>query len=311
MSHSVIHIGANKTASTTLQRHLFRGNSELQYLGEDGDGYAQYASLLSSLVNDDDLFYSAEICTKLFSDNKSKAGVKTLLFSSEDVMTSRIPLICAKRLQILMPEAEVVLVMRNQLTAVPSFYANHGAFLKPAPPAYFRRHVAIEDWMAFETMFGKYGALASFRYDQFESIYSSLFGGRIHILLFEEFITDRKAFVEKLSKILRIDSNLAMQALKSSHERRRFSARMLAYNRFRTSFFWNMKFTKFLPFGSKLALVFDNFLSKGVSADIRINLSTQEKICKLYCEGNTRLAEKYGLPLERFGYPLVGAVNNV
>ena len=117
--------------------------------------------------------------------------------------------------------------------------------------------------------------------------------------------------MEKLSKILRIDSNLAMQALNSSHERRRFSARMLAYNRFRTSFFWNMKFTKFLPFGSKLALTFDNFLSKGVSADIRINLSNQEKIYNLYCEGNSRLAEKYGLPLERFGYPLVGAVNNV
>ena len=36
MGHSVIHIGANKTASTTLQRSLFRCNHVLQYLGEAG-----------------------------------------------------------------------------------------------------------------------------------------------------------------------------------------------------------------------------------------------------------------------------------
>jgi hypothetical protein len=62
MGHSVIHIGANKTASTTLQRALFKDNHQLQYLGEDGDGYADYASLVNSLVSDDDLFYPSSAC---------------------------------------------------------------------------------------------------------------------------------------------------------------------------------------------------------------------------------------------------------
>lgn len=309
MGHSVIHIGANKTASTTLQRALFGGNHQLQYLGEDGDGYDDYAPLVNSLVNDDDLFYPSVACAELFGRNLEQAGDKTFLYSNEDVMTSRIPLICAKRLQVLMPDAEVVLVIRNQQTSVPSFYANHGAFLKPAPPSYFHRHVTFDDWIAFQTMFGKYGALASYRYDQFESIYSSLFGGRVHILLFEEFVHDRKAFVDKLSAILRIDAEKAMLALKSSHERRRFTSRMLAYNHFRTSFFWGVEFTKFMPFGVKLAHMFDVFLAGGSPAKVSVNSSTRQRIHDLYCEGNSRLAEKYHLPLAQFGYPMLGAGN--
>ena len=309
MSHSVIHIGANKTASTTLQRALFKSNRQLHYLGEDGDGYADYAPLLDSLVNDDDLFYPAAECAKLFGRNAAQAGDKTFLYSNEDVMTSRIPLICAKRLQTLMPDAEVVLVMRNQQTAVPSFYANHGAFLKPAPPSYFRRHVAVDDWITFQTMFSKYGALASFKYDQFESIYSSLFDGRMHILLFEEFVGDRQAFVEKLSAILRIDAEAAMLSLKSSHERRRFTGRILAYNRFRTSFFWGAEFTKFLPFGTRLASMFDDFLARGAPAKISVSPSIRQRIHDVYCEGNSRLAEKYDLPLAQYGYPMADAAS--
>lgn len=307
MGYSVIHIGANKTASTTLQRSLFRSNPALQYLGEDGDGYADYAPLVNALVNDDDLFYPATECKALFSSNAAQAGDRTFLYSNEDVMTSRVPLICAKRLQGLMPDAEILLVMRNQQTAVPSFYANHGTFLKPAPPSYFRRHVAVDDWIAFQTMFGKYGALASFRYDQFESIYSALFGGRMHILLFEEFVSDRRAFIEKLCAILKLNPEAALQSLQSSHERRRFTGRMLAYNRFRTSFFWGIEFTKYLPFGGTLARMLDGFLSRGAPAKIAVSPATRKKIHDLYCEGNSRLAEKYNLPLAHYGYPMAGA----
>jgi hypothetical protein len=309
MGHSVIHIGANKTASTSLQRSLFAVNRQLQYLGEDGEGYSQYAPFVNSLVNDDDLFYSAEACAELFEHHSAQAGDKTFLYSNEDVMTSRIPLICAKRLKALMPGAEILLVIRNQQSAIPSFYANHGAFLKPAPPSYFRRHVGVEDWIDFQTKFGTYGALASFRYDQFESIYSSLFGGRVHILLFEEFVNDRRAFVEKLCGILRIDSEAAMRALEFSHERRRFTGRMLAYNRFRTSFFWGVQLTKFLPFRAKLLRSFEDFLLGGMPAKVKLDPIVQSKIHDLYCEGNSKLAKKYGLPLAQYGYPLATAKN--
>jgi hypothetical protein len=309
MTNSVIHIGANKTASTTLQRSLFKKNVQLQYLGEDCEGYSEYSSILNSLANDDDLFYSESDCVELFDSLKKQAIDKTFVYSNEDLMTSRIPLICAKRLQVLMPEADIVLVIRNQNTAIPSFYANHGAYLKPAPPSYFRRHVLINDWIEFHTMFVKYGPLASFRYEQFESIYSTLFDNRVHILLFEEYINDRKAFVDKLSAILKIDSKSTIQKLMGSHERRRISGRLLAYNRFRTSFFWGVEISKFIPFGEKIKQKFEEFLANGDPAKIQMSLCSLRKIHDLYSEGNSKLAKKYGLPLADYGYPLKENIN--
>ena len=153
-------------------------------------------------------------------------------------------------------------------------------------------------------MFWKYGAIASLRYDQFEAIYHSLFEGRIHILLFEEFVQHRAVFVEKLSEILKIDRNESLQLLKDSHERRRITDRMRKYNRFRTSFLWGVNLADRLPFGKCLARNFETFLAKGVPAQIQVDRSIERTIHALYSEGNSKLALKYDLPLQKYGYPL-------
>ena len=57
MRQVVIHIGANKTASTTLQRALFRRHASIHYMGEDAHGYDGYRSVVNSMVNDDDLHF--------------------------------------------------------------------------------------------------------------------------------------------------------------------------------------------------------------------------------------------------------------
>jgi hypothetical protein len=64
-----------------------------------------------------------------------------------------------------------------------------------------------------------------------------------------------------------------------------------------------------MPFGSKLAYMFDVFLAGGSPAKVSVNSSTRQRIHDLYCEGNSRLAEKYHLPLAQFGYPMLGAGN--
>lgn len=305
MRHVVIHIGANKTASTTLQRALFRKHTGLHYMGEDAAGYESYASLVNSMVNDDDLYFLSEECAGLFRRHMGEDVGKTLLYSNEDVMTSRIPMTCARRLNDFLPGAEILLVVRNQYTAIPSFYANHGAFLKPAPPSYFRRHVSFEDWVGFQTVFIKYGALASFMFNRMLSIYADLFGEqRVHVLLFEEFVENKQQFIEKLSGILRINSKEAGELLKEGHERKRQTNRMLAYNRFRTRFFWGVRFTDYLPFGDSIAKRLDKFLSGGGPARIVMSDEIRQVIHDLYCEDNALLAAKYDLPLAKYGYPI-------
>jgi len=196
-------------------------------------------------------------------------------------------------------------VIRSQSTAVPSFYASHGAFLKPAPPSYFRRHVSFDDWMSFQTMFIKYGALASFFYNRQLSIYSDLFGNEnVHILLFEEFIGDKKGFLEKLCQVLDIDFDEAMVLLEERHERQRVTSRMLAYNRFRTSFFWGVPFSSCIPGGRAMAAAFQRFIESGSSAKVEMSPAWQEKIFDLYAEDNRALATTHNLPLDKYGYPV-------
>lgn len=306
MIKTVIHIGANKTASTTLQRTLFCKHSGIHYVGEDADNYPEYCGLVNSMVSDDDMYYSADQCKELFEYELSRAAGKTFIYSNEDVMTSKIPALCAKRIKERLPDADVLLVIRNQLTAVPSFYASHGAFLKPAPPEYFRRYVSFEDWMKFQIMFIKYGALASFYYKKQLSIYEELFGKeRIKILLFEEFIQDKTSFIRKLSNALQIDFNEAYKLIEGRHERKRVSRRNLNYTRFRTSFFWNVAFTRYIPGGKKLASMLQQYLDSGPPAKIKLSDEWRDSIQKLYAEDNSKLVSDYNLPIEEYGYPLI------
>lgn len=305
MTRSVIHIGANKAASTTLQRALFSKHTGLHYVGEDAEGYPGYAELVNSMVSDDDLHFRAEECSRLFKEHLAAEPEKTFLYSNEDVMTSRIPTVCARRLHEYIPNAEILLIVRNQYTAVPSFYANHGAFLKPAPPSYFRRHVSFNDWIAYQLMFIGYGALASFKYNTLLSVYEELFGrDHVHVLMFEEFLRDKGTFVERLSTILRIDPGEAYRALEYSHERKRYTNRMLAYNKFRTSFLWGVDLTKYLPFGGVLSKWFEMFLEGGRAAQVVMSNEIKEKLHALYGTENALLAAKYNLPLGQYGYPL-------
>lgn len=305
MRRTVIHIGANKAASTTLQRALFCHHSGLHYLGEDAVGYEDYRDVANAMVSDDDLHFPADACKKLFSSHVEQEVGKTLLYSNEDIMTSRVPILCAQRLKKFLPDSEIVLLIRNQFTAIPSFYANHGAFLKPAPPSYFRRHVGFDDWMNYQILFMKYGALGSFFYNRLLTIYAQLFGiEHTHVLLFEEFIEEKEKFTEKLCRVLDIDYEETIMLLGEHHERQRITSRMLAYNRFRTVLFWDIPLSKYIPGRSAIASVFQRFLESGPSAKISLKEEWRQKIHDLYAEENTALALTYDLPIRKHGYPM-------
>jgi hypothetical protein len=305
MKSNIIHIGANKTASTTLQRALFNQHSELTYMGEDAYEYGDYRDICNSMVNDDDLFYSEDTCKEFFLKYSELESNKNFVYSNEDLLTSRIPAIAAQRLKSLIPDAKIVIVLRNQYTAIPSFYASHGSFLKPAPPSYFHRHVSFDDWMDYNVMFPKYGGVAGYYYNRILNVYSNLYGrDNIHILLFEDFINDKKRFIKKLSNILSINYSESMRLLNGAHERPRVTSRYYNYNKFRTNFMWSKHLTKNIPFGRSISSRFENYLKRGHPVKIELNSSQRKKIFDLYCDDNKALVEKYGVPLQEYGYPI-------
>lgn len=306
MTRTVIHIGSHKTATTTLQRCLFAKSKDLVYLGEDCASYEKYRDTLNSLVSDDDIHFSYEAAKGLFNNFVSSCGKKTALYSNEDIMTSRVPTQCAHRLKEFLPDAEIILVIRNQLTAIPSMYANHGAYLKMVPRRYWRRYVSFDDWMDYCTTFLKYSALDGFFYHRILDLYASLFGKKkIHILLYEDFVSNKEGFINDLCRILRIEAREASKLLGGKRERRRNTSRELRYHQFRSKFLWGRSISHYFPYGEALSRMWQNFLEKGGSANGFMSDYWRNKIIELYKEDNLKLQQDYHLSLKDYGYPVL------
>ncbi|NPU86171.1 MAG: hypothetical protein HPY65_16965 [Syntrophaceae bacterium] len=305
MIYKVIHIGANKSGSTTLQRKVFPYSSRLVYMGEDGEGYEDYRDIVNSLVTDDDIYFRFEQARALFDRFLSLAEGKTFLYSNEDIMTSRTPALCAQRLYRLMPDARILMVVRNQLTAIPSWYANHGAYLRHVPRCYFRRYVSFDSWMDYCTNFIRYSPIDGFFYHRIASLYASLFGREnVHVLLYEDFVHRREKFMKDLCRILRIDADDALRRLEGGRERRRNTDRELRYHRFRDGFFRCIPLSRYAPFGNALKRVWADYLEKGPPADGFMSDAWRKRIIELYRDDNSGLASEYGLPLRDHGYPM-------
>lgn len=206
MSKKIIHIGANKTGSTTLQRHLFSKSSHIAYLGEDCYNYIAIENILHSLVTDDDLFYRSDEVNQLFSSHIINNPDKIIVYSDEDITMSRVPSQCANRLFTLMPDSKILLVIRDQISVVTSWYTNHGAYLRDVPYRYWRQPVEIDEWFEYCFKFINYSPLSGFKYFQIIELYEKLFGiDNIHILYYEDLLENSHMFITDLCTILGLD----------------------------------------------------------------------------------------------------------
>jgi hypothetical protein len=302
-----LHIGAPKSASTTLQRRVLACHPQVHYVGEGGDGWDNVtaAEVAEKMIFSDDLFFPAAECAQLFAAQRLKAGDRAFIYSNGDIMTSRRPTDCARRLHELLPDAKVIIVLRNQFTALASYWANHGAFLKPAPPGHFRRFVALDDWLEWCLRFPFDTPFANFLYGEIVALYARLWGReRVHLMLFEDFLADPEAFVRRFARLLCIDEEQAAALARGGHERRRNSVRILAWHRFYSRFLWGFELPRILPGRDALLRAWQRFLASGPAARIDIPAHLRARVGKFYASGNARLVSEWNLDLARHGYPL-------
>lgn len=302
----LIHIGGNKTASTLLQRRLFAKHPTIRYLGEDCAGYSSFRPALNSLVSDDDSHFDFAEAKRIFSERFTPAREDAVcVFSNEDIMTSPLPSVCASRLKELMPEARVVMVIRNQLTTWPSWYANHGAYLKGVPRAYWRKHVSLEEWLEYCFSFPKQTPVEAMNYDRYFSIFSERFGpDRVHVLMYEDLLSDPSSYYKQWADFLGIPYPTVQQYISTHVERARNSARRMHYD------YWSSRLAWVPGLNAMQTLILSSFkglsawLDAGPSATITLPEAWVTQISDYYRESNSKLAERTKLDLRRYGYPL-------
>jgi len=299
----IIHIGFPKTATTTLQDHVLAKMPGVANVGRPSDD-ADHATMVNALaLEDDGDFDEARLSAHIARARDSDA--QTLIYSDETVMNSPIRTIAAKRLHRLMPNAEIIAVVRNQFDALESYYAGHGRQLRPAPPPWGGRHVTFENYLAYNLENPHRGALPTFDYSSNLAIYAGLFGeDRIHVLTYEDLVQNRDAFFASLALILGITEETAKPKGELGRERARADQGAIAYQALRSRLMWGVPVSRFVPGHQHIKRFVIRMLSRDDKRDIEWPSALRARIADYYSEGNRALAERHALPLSKLGYPM-------
>lgn len=308
---TLIHIGANKAISTTLQKYIFKENKESLFLGVNSENNLITSDELYKILNYDDHLYNPEILkSKINKVLKLRDNIdKKLFFSSEDVSTSPILNLVAKRLTSIFPNPEILIIIRDQKSAIKSFYKSHGAFNRPSPTPYFKWHLSPDAWWRHynSSEFRMSGPIISFNYYLIiKTFMKFLSKDKIHILVYEELIKEKDQFSQKLSAITHIAHQKILESLEKPGANLAIDPKRV---------FLNMLTCRFLGFSSEYLLKFKkgyktkilNYLLR-ILPNFCVDMSFfdtkiyESDLYNLYAPGNQWIDKNFELKLSQYGY---------
>lgn len=218
MNKTFIQVGLPKTASTYLQEQIYPSIPGVFYLGRP---YTQENAAFNSLQYADESIYESALLEKEFQLINKGAGGKPVLISDELFsghafwgFTNRG--FIADRLARVVPHAEIILFLRNQVDLIHSLYNQYvkiGWYEKPLDEEFIHGPGAGFDltrWMAGERGWNyrrrRFNHRAKFsvevfRYGKLLSIYKTLFS-KVHLFLYEDLKEEPLEQLERLARIL-------------------------------------------------------------------------------------------------------------
>lgn len=311
-SQIFIHIGYPKSASTTLQKSLFKRHSQINDLSKNSwqNKNKDFELFYYNLAFLNTIAYKSSRNLDLY-EQKIKAYLnsqKAQMFSFEVFSTSwhRDVYIKAKRLKELFPNAKIIVIVRNQysfLTSLYNYYIRRSLF-KNAPylpfhPGYTgKRLLSFEDWLDANFKYREKGVIDDLKYYETIKLYQGIFGkNNIKIFLFEELVENLDCFVNKISDFLGINSEEAKKCLEGEKKNSQYSQRFLRVLKIKN---------KFLPFfktPSFMKKPIKKFLHKGGVKKIKFPFNWRGEIRDFYKTSNKKLKQEFGLDIDKYNYP--------
>jgi hypothetical protein len=289
-----IHVGYGKTATTALQENFFPRHTGITYLGKPFHS-TRLEEFIRNLIMEDSSSYSSEPIVHYTS---SLDPAKTYVISEELITSrSRDMGLMADRISKAFPSAKIIFTLREQISLIKSFYANHGRILKNVPGKAKGSFVSLEEWLSFsfDNLESSFPGRLMF-YDVIKR-YESVFGRQnICILLFEELIEEPMSFAAKLSDFIGVDigeSEKLICSLPKSNARD--SAAEVNYAKLRSSFLPGMRLSAVIPFAPKLKKGLSTLIFGDKAVNVQLSPEWTDKIRSIYAEQNRKLEREYGI----------------
>jgi hypothetical protein len=307
-----IHVGAPKTASTTLQGRFFPAHPGIFYLGKEEsalNSVKRWATTdIYKTVNDiNRLNLSFHLDQTALQSAlkyiKENCGCLAITCSNEDIcaFNGASPFEKFARYQEIFAEfkpVRVIMGIRNQIELLKSAYitihrAEHlhidGEKMTWSPT--FDQYIDIN----FKYAFGAY--LEAFRFSVVLDHYANAIGREnIFLYSFKDLQGDPVATLRRLCRFMGIDENAAcVIEAATTKENQHFSARRYAYLNYRWLILGKRSVSELVPRAVKSRFV--RWLDSGPKFDVTPSPAVTKRLQDYYRADNDLLAEKYGIAL--------------
>jgi len=291
-----LHPGMVKTATSTLQRHVFAHHPEIHYLGLPAPRPELEWAIRHVCQADSTLFEPDRLQAVLADGLAGAAPDSRKLISYENfaLHESKDKGLVADRLAALFPNGRILFTIRRQEDLVTSWYLT-----KLRTRIKRKAFIPFEEWYwtAVREPWGS--ILDDLRYYQTIRRYEARFGaGNVTVLTFESFVRDPAAFLRDAAGFLEVDAGPFAALIDGKRENVAMSARFLAFWR-RASPFMPRKLVR----KWSRRLTFDD----GPKARVTLPAAIRDDIRDRVATDNATLARSRGLDLAGWGYTLPGA----
>ncbi|MCS6779615.1 MAG: hypothetical protein NZ555_07930 [Geminicoccaceae bacterium] len=288
-----IHPGFVKTATSTLQRHVFPHHPEIAFLGLPAPT-AELEWAIRHLCQADSTLFEAERVAEVFAQAAAAAPPERLLLVSYEnfaLHESKDRGLVADRLVRLFPQARILFTIRRQEELVTSWYLT-----KLRVRIKRKAWIPFEEWYWSERREPHRSILDDLRYARTIEAYIELFGReRVHVVPFELLRREPAAFAHACAQALGVAPEPFARLLAGKRENAAMS---------QTYFdFWR-RFGHLLP--RRLVRKWARRMPMHQGPPVRIALpeAIRVDIGRLVAEDNRRLAASTGLDLAGLGYTL-------
>ncbi|MHA1535957.1 MAG: sulfotransferase [Alphaproteobacteria bacterium] len=299
------HIGLPKCASTFLQAQVFDRHPDIDFLGvlrltgHTVDSIAiqkRYPAydFLRYLKQTEELVYDREALMQRLARKPGEAPGVAVISDEDLVFPDKVDrLIKAQRLAGAFPEAQIMVVLRNQLDWLESFYLFE---LRKSQRFYTMQAWLERNWKDIEK-----SNFRVMRYHELLGAYRDIFGAaRLHVLFYEDLKADAQGFIGAVCKPLGVDPARLPPDASGRKENVRMPQMMFAVAR-RFPALYSARVL--LPTGLK-ARIRDNLTRRARPSKAVLTPEWRERIEAFCAPGNRQLVETMGLPLDKKGYPV-------